>query len=143
MHQLKHANQIEVPQETKNLMKKKRVAQMNQNDEVTDYIDYSQGNLSDNVSNQETEVDDLDYIDFDEVVLDHVQEAIDPKLATERKESLTDKVKTIYAKSTCLKLMKLSLKPFQNYQKKLKWLKLYRVNHRFQKPVVEEVVEKS
>ena len=74
---------------------------MNQNDEVTDYIDYSQGNLSDNVSNQETEVDDLDYIDFDEVVLDHVQEAIDPKLATERKESLTDKVKQFIQKRTC------------------------------------------
>lgn len=36
------------------------------------------------------ETDDLDYIDFDEVVLDHKEEAIDPKLAKERKESLTE-----------------------------------------------------
>ena len=36
------------------------------------------------------EIDDLDYIDFDEVVLDHKEEAVDPKLASDRKELLTN-----------------------------------------------------
>lgn len=42
---------------------------------------------------EEDETDDLDYIDFDEVVLDHKEDAVDPSLATERKEVLTDKIK--------------------------------------------------
>ena len=42
---------------------------------------------------EEDETDDLDYIDFDEVVLDHKEDAVDPSLATERKEALTDKIK--------------------------------------------------
>lgn len=41
----------------------------------------------------EDEGEDLDYIDFDEVVLDHKEEAIDPSLAEDRKESLTEKIK--------------------------------------------------
>ena len=42
---------------------------------------------------EEDETDDLDYIDFDEVVLDHKEDAVDPSLAIERKEVLTDKIK--------------------------------------------------
>ncbi len=41
----------------------------------------------------EDDEEDLDYIDFDEVVLDHKEEAIDPSLAEDRKESLTEKIK--------------------------------------------------
>ncbi len=46
--------------------------------------------------------DDSDYIDFDEVVFDHqpMHEAIDPMLAEERKEALTDKIKKVIEKQT-------------------------------------------
>ncbi|MDE5978179.1 MAG: hypothetical protein K2G70_06945 [Turicibacter sp.] len=46
----------------------------------------------------ENDDDSLDYIDFDEVVFDHEEVAIDPKLAEERKEALTDKVKNFVHK---------------------------------------------
>lgn len=39
---------------------------------------------------EDDQSDDLDYIDFDEVVLDHKEEAIDPSLATERKEEAVE-----------------------------------------------------
>ena len=137
---VEHANQIEVPQEQKPY-EEKEVAQMNQNDEVTDYIDYSQGNLSDNVSNQEIEVDDLDYIDFDEVVLDHVQEAIDPKLATERKESLTDKVKQIMQKAP-VKADETVVEAVSELPKEVEVVETVQSESSVSKPTVEEVVEK-
>lgn len=137
---VEHANQIEVPQEQKPY-EEKEVAQMNQNDEVTDYVDYSQGNLSDNVSNQEIEVDDLDYIDFDEVVLDHVQEAIDPKLATERKESLTDKVKQIMQKAP-VKADETVVEAVSELPKEVEVVETVQSESSVSKPTVEEVVEK-
>lgn len=43
-------------------------------------------------------LDDLEYIDFDEVVLDHKEQAIDPALATDRKDGLTEKIKQFITK---------------------------------------------
>ena len=50
------------------------------------------------LSDMEDCLDDLEYIDFDEVVLDHKEEAIDPSSATDRKDVLTDKIKQFMTK---------------------------------------------
>lgn len=52
------------------------------------------------LSEMEDCLDDLEYIDFDEVVLDHKEQAIDPMSATDRKDVLTDKIKQIITKQT-------------------------------------------
>ena len=72
--------------------------------------------------------DDSDYIDFDEVVFDHtpVQEAIDPSLAEDRKEALTDKIKKVIEKQSTN--IKESKTPETVVEKVIE-------------PVVEEVVE--
>ena len=61
------------------------------------------GDINADITNFDYDVkDDSDYIDFDEVVFDHqpMHEAIDPMLAEERKEALTDKIKKVIEKQT-------------------------------------------
>ena len=133
---VEHANTMEITQEQESC-EGTEAPKTNQNDEGIGYIEYSQGN-----SHQETEVDDLDYIDFDEVVLDHVQEAIDPKLATERKESLTDKVKQFIQKEP-VKVDETSVQVVSELPKEVEVVETVQSESAVSKPVVEEVKEKT